>query len=227
MRQRHVQDIPSQQSLILKKVDNQLQEFIQRTGGSLIQSEAHARKDLMGGASLDDIKSATLDHIITWNFSNDDMAEMPAPKSTVHWVGACANNRALILCTINEKLLSYQDPWARDPGDRTGTIKAKEIDPRQLPSIQSKFDAIMRPIAQQIITDINEGKCVKEMGLRCVLESRFATAGMLMHKNPLGRDNLARERGAGRNLKRISKVDSCTNNSRKTRPSICSSSSNA
>jgi len=30
----------------------------------------------MGGASLDDIKShgATLDHIITWNFSNDDTA---------------------------------------------------------------------------------------------------------------------------------------------------------
>jgi len=31
----------------------------------------------MGGASLDDIESATLDHIITWNFSNDDTAEMP------------------------------------------------------------------------------------------------------------------------------------------------------
>ena len=73
-----------------KKVDNQFQEFIQRTGGSLIQSEAHTRKHLMGGASLDDIKRATLDHIITWNFSraNHDTAEMPAPKSTVHWLGA-------------------------------------------------------------------------------------------------------------------------------------------
>jgi len=48
-----------------EKVDNQFQEFIQRTGGSLIQSEAHTREDLMGGASLDDIKSATLDQIIT------------------------------------------------------------------------------------------------------------------------------------------------------------------
>jgi len=38
-----------------EKVDNQFQEFIQRTGESLIQSEAHARKDLIGGASLDDI----------------------------------------------------------------------------------------------------------------------------------------------------------------------------
>jgi len=66
----------------------------------------------MGGASLDDIKSATLDHINTWNFSNDAMAEMPAPKSTVHWDGACENDHALISCTINEKLLSYQDPWA-------------------------------------------------------------------------------------------------------------------
>jgi len=43
-----------------EKVDNQFQEFIQRlgTGGSLIQYEAHTRKDLMGGASLDDIKTA-------------------------------------------------------------------------------------------------------------------------------------------------------------------------
>jgi len=50
-------------------LDNQFQECIQRTGGSLIQSEAHTRKDLMDGASLDDVKSATHDHIITWNFS--------------------------------------------------------------------------------------------------------------------------------------------------------------
>ena len=48
-----------------EKVDNQFQEFNQRTGESLIQSEANIRKDLMGGASLDDIKSATLDQIIT------------------------------------------------------------------------------------------------------------------------------------------------------------------
>jgi len=69
-----------------QKVDNQVQEFIQRQGGSLIQSEVHTLKDLMDGASLDDIKSTTLDHIITWNFSNDDTAEIPVPKSTVHWV---------------------------------------------------------------------------------------------------------------------------------------------
>jgi len=103
MRQRRVEDIQSH----FEKVNNQFQECIQRTGGSLIQSEAHTRKDLMGGASLDDIKlSATLDHIITWNFSNHDTAEMPAPKSTLHLSGACTNDHALISCTIDEQLLS-------------------------------------------------------------------------------------------------------------------------
>jgi len=47
----------------------------------------------------------------------------------------------------------------------------------------------MRPIAQQVITDINEEKWIKEKGLQCVVESRVTTAGMHMHKNPLGRDN--------------------------------------
>ena len=154
-----------------KKVDNQFQKFIQRTGGSLIQSEAHTRKDLMGGAPLDDIKSATLDHIITWIFPNNDTAEMLAPKSTGYWLGACANDHVLISCTIDKQLLCYQDPWTRDPGSRTGAIKAENFDPKQMPRIQSKLDAIVRPIALQIITDINKGKCIKEMGLQCVVES--------------------------------------------------------
>jgi len=64
----------------------------------------------MDGASLDDIKSATLDHMITCIFSIDDTAEMLAPKSTVHWLGARANHHALISSTIDEQLLSYQDP---------------------------------------------------------------------------------------------------------------------
>ena len=163
----------------------------------------------MGGASLDDIKSATVE----WNFSNDDTAKMPAPKSTVHWLAACANHHALISYTIDEQLLSYQDPWARDLRGRTGAIKAKKVDPKQIPRIQSKLDAIMRPIAQQIITDINEGKCIKEVGLRGVVESRVATAGMLMHKNPLGRDNRARERGPHRSQEQA-EIYSSTNNSR-------------
>jgi len=116
----------------------------------------------------------------------------------MHWVEKGANDHALISCTINEQLLSYQDPWVRDPECRTGAIKAKKIDPKQIPCIQSKLDEIMRPIAQQIITDINEGKCIKEMGLRCVVESRVATAGTLMHKNTSRRDNRARERSPHR-----------------------------
>ena len=117
---------------------------------------------------------------LLWNFSNDDSAEMPAPKGTMHWRGACANDHALISCTIDEQLLSSQDPWAQDPGSRTGAIKAKKIDPKQIPHIKSKLDGIMRPIAQQIIADINEGRCMKEVGLRGVVESRVATAGMLI-----------------------------------------------
>jgi len=91
----------------------------------------------------------------------------------------------------------------RDPGGRTGSIKAKKIDPKQIPRIQSKLDVIMRPIAQQIIADINEGKCIKEVGLRGVVESRVATAGMLIHKNSLGRDNRARERGPHRSQEQV------------------------
>jgi len=84
-------------------------------------------------------------------------------------------------------------------GEKDGAaIKAKKFDPEYILCIQSKLDAIMRPIAQQIINDINDGKCIKQMGPRCVVESRVATAGMLMHKIPSGRDDRARERGAHR-----------------------------
>jgi len=92
--------------------------------------------------------------------------------------------------------------WTNNPGGRTRAIKAKKNDPKQLPRIQSKLDAIMRPIAQQFITDINEEKCIKEMCLRCMVESLVATAGM-MHKNPLGRDNRARERGRHRSQEQV------------------------
>jgi len=61
----------------------------------------------------------------------------------------------------------------------------------------------MRPIAPQIILDINERKCIKEVGLRGVVESRVAVAGMLLHKNPLGRDNWARERGPHRSQEQV------------------------
>jgi len=65
--------------------------------------------------------------------------------------------------------------------------QGEHIDPKQIPRIQLKLDAIMRPIAQhciEIITEIDDGMCIKELSLQCVDESRVATAGMLMHKNP-------------------------------------------
>ena len=77
---------------------------------------------------------------------------------------------------LKEKL-DNQDR-ALSPQGRTGAIKAGKIDPKQILRIQSKLYAIMRPIAQQIIADINDGKCIKEMGLWCVVESRVATAEM-------------------------------------------------
>jgi len=61
----------------------------------------------------------------------------------------------------------------------------------------------MCPIAQHIFADINDGKCIKEVGLRSVVESRVATAGMLMHTNPLSRDNRARERGPHRSQEQV------------------------
>ena len=117
----------------------------------------------------------------------------------MHWLGACANDHALISCTIDEPLLNYQDPRARDPGGRTGAIEVTKFDPKQIPCIRTTFDAIMRPIAQQIITDINEGKCIKEVSLRGVVESRVAT----MHKNSLGRDNRAQERSPHRSQEQV------------------------
>jgi len=41
------------------------------------------------------------------------------------------------------------------------------------------------------------------MGLQCMVESRVATAAMLMHKNSLGRDNRARERGPHRSQEQV------------------------
>jgi len=41
------------------------------------------------------------------------------------------------------------------------------------------------------------------MGLWCVVESRVATAEMLMHKIPFGRDNQARERGPHRSQEQV------------------------
>lgn len=108
----------------------------------------------------------------------------------------CENDSALTSCTINEQLLRYRDPGARDPGGQTGELKAQKNNPKHFQRIESKLDAIMLPIA----TDINDGKCVKEISLQCLVERRIATAGILMHKNLEGGDNRARERGSHRTM---------------------------
>jgi len=159
-----------------EKVDNKFQEFIQRTGGSLIQSEAHTRKDLIGGASLDAIKRATLDHIIIWIFPNDDKAEMPVPlKSTVGY------GRVRTIMPWY-RAQSMSNCWAtKTLGRETQEAKQERsrriIDPEQIPRIPSKLDAIMNTIAQQIITHFHKGKCIKEMGLRCVVEVELRQQG--------------------------------------------------
>ena len=112
----------------------------------------------------------------------------------------CESDYASISCTINEQLLSYRDPGARDPGGRTGELKAQKNNPQHIQRIESKLDAIMLPIAEQTITDINDGKCVKEISLQCLFERRIATAWILMHKNLKGVDNRARECGLHRTM---------------------------
>ena len=92
----------------------------------------------MGGASLDDIKSATLDYIITWNCSNDDTAEMLAPKSTVHWLGACANDHALIPYTIDEQLLSYQLGRETQEAEQERSNRKKLISSKYRHSIKTR-----------------------------------------------------------------------------------------
>jgi len=136
-----------------QKVDNQFQDFVQRTGGLLIQSEAHTRKDLMGGVSLDDIKSATLDHIITWNFPNDDTAEMPTPKSTVYWLGTCANDHAMISCTIDEQLLSYKT-LGRE------TQEAEQERSRRKKMIPSKYRAFNQNSTQSCAQLFNKSSLI-------------------------------------------------------------------
>jgi len=39
----------------------------------------------------------------------------------------------------------------------------------------------MCPIAQQIITDINEGKCIKKMGLRCFVGRNGGIEGIFLY----------------------------------------------
>ena len=171
-----------------EKVDEQFQGFVRLTGGTLIKSVAHTRRDLVRESS------ASLDHIIAWNLSIESSSE-------VHWMGSDSNDHALISCTVGGGLLTYRDPV--DQAQDTGKPKLKKIDPKQLPRILPKLNAIMRPIAKDIHEKVKEGGCSKEQGVTQLVQERMMAATALMHKNPEGRGNRARERGPHRSKDQV------------------------
>jgi len=75
-------------SALYEKVDKFLQDFVHSTHGTLIESEAHTRRDLLRGSS------ASLDHIITWNLTCTNTCTMQSSTSKVHWVSAEYNDHA-------------------------------------------------------------------------------------------------------------------------------------
>ena len=89
-------------SALYDKVDKFFQDFEHSTHGTLIESEAHTRRDLRRGSS------ASLDHIITWNLTYTSTCTMQSSTSKVHWVGAECNDHALISCTFGGDLLTYR-----------------------------------------------------------------------------------------------------------------------
>jgi len=56
----------------------------------------------------------------------------------------------------------------------------------------------MRPIAEDIHAKVKEGGCSNEQGVTQLVQERMMAATALMHKNPEGRGNRARERGPHR-----------------------------
>ena len=126
------------------------QDFVHSTHGTLIESEAHTRSDLLRGSS------ASLDHIITWNLTCNTCT-MQSSTSKVHWVGAECNDHALILCTVGGDLLTYHK--GQVVGGRPGELKLKKINPKQLPRIQSTLNVIKSPIAQETRRSYMAGEC--------------------------------------------------------------------
>jgi len=92
----------SSTSALYDKVDKFFQDIVHSLHGTLIESEAHTRRDLLRGSS------ASLDHIITWNLTCIDTCTMQSSTSEIHWVGAECNDHALISCTVGGDLLTYR-----------------------------------------------------------------------------------------------------------------------
>jgi len=65
---------------------------------------------------------------------------------------------------IDEQLLSYQDPWARDPGGRTGAIKAKKMIPRKYRAFnQNSTRSCAQLPNKSSLTLTRESECIKEV----------------------------------------------------------------
>jgi len=122
----------------------------------------------------------------------------------VHWVGACANDHALISRTIDVQLLSYQDPERE-------TQEAEQEQSRRKKLIPSKHRAFNQNSTQSCAQLPNKSSLIltresvskRWVSGHGVIECRVATAEMLMHKNPSGTDNWARERGPHRSQEQV------------------------
>jgi len=139
------------------KVDKFFQDFVHSTHGTLIESEAHARRDLLMGSS------ASLEHIITWNLTCTNTCTMQSSTSKFHWMGAECNDHALTSCTVGGNLLTYRK--CHVVGGRPGELKLKKIDQKQLPRIQSKLNVITSPIAQETRRSYMAGECSAEQAM--------------------------------------------------------------
>jgi len=158
---------------------------VHSTHGTLIESSAHTRRDLLRGSS------ASLDHIITWNLTCTNTCTTQSSTSKVHWVGAECKDHALMSCTVGGDLRTYRK--GQVVGGRPGELKLKKIDPKQLPRIQSKLNAITSPIAQETRKSYMAGECSAEQAMVQIIAVRVTTARQLMHRKPEGRSNLRNE----------------------------------
>jgi len=180
-------------SALYDKVDKFFQDFVHSTHGTLNESEARTRRDLLRGSS------SSLDHIITGNLTCTNTCTMQSSTSKVHWVGAECNDHALISCAVGGNLLTYRK--GQVVGGRPGELKLKKIDPKQLPRIQSKLNVITSPIAQENRRSYMAGECSAEQAMVQMVAVRVTTTRKLMHEKPEGRSN--QERGPHRSREQV------------------------
>ena len=87
-------------------------------------------------------------------------------------------------------------------GGRSGELKLKKIDPKQLPRIRPKLNVITSPIAQEICRSYTAGECSAEQAMVQMIAVRVIAARQLMHRKPEGRSN-RQERGSHRSREQV------------------------